>query len=125
MTCSVQFDFIQAASYGNGTSSSGEVRIVKDTQAPVVGRHVVLVEDIVDSGRTLARLSRLLRERGALSVRVCALLDKPSRRVPGGVDAEYVGFSIEDLIRRRLRAGLCRTAPRTAVRRRFARGRGK
>ena len=62
-----------------------------------MGRHVVLVEDIVDSGRTLARLSRLLRERGALSVRVCALLDKPSRRVPGGVDAEYVGFSIEDL----------------------------
>ena len=97
MTCSVQFDFIQAASYGNGTSSSGEVRIVKDTQASVVGRNVVLIEDIVDSGRTLARLSRLLYERGAKSVKLCALLDKPSRRDEGGAEAEYVGFAIDDL----------------------------
>lgn len=92
----VQMDFVQAASYGGGTVSSGEVRIVKDVECSVAGRHVLLVEDIVDTGRTLARLQELFKARGARSVQICALLDKPSRRAAGGVRAAYCGFTVED-----------------------------
>ena len=94
--CPVQFDFVQASSYGSGTVSSGEVRLEKATDQPVAGRHVVLVEDIVDTGRTLAYLKRLFLQQGARSVAICALLDKPSRRAAGGAQADYVGFTIAD-----------------------------
>ncbi|MDH7601970.1 MAG: hypoxanthine phosphoribosyltransferase [Armatimonadota bacterium] len=93
----VDYDFVWLSSYGGGTESSGVVEIRKDVEADVSGRHVLVVEDIVDTGWTL-RLSRLtesLLARDAASVRVCALLDKPSRRKVDVV-IDYRGFEIED-----------------------------
>jgi hypoxanthine phosphoribosyltransferase len=91
----VCLDFVQLASYGASTCSSGRVEVVKDVGTDVAGRDVVVVEDIVDTGRTLAYLVEELKRRGAASVRVCALLDKPSRRqVP--VELDYVGFEVPD-----------------------------
>ncbi len=83
--------FARASSYGNGTASSGRLRL----QVPpdIRGRHVLVVEDIVDTGRTLRALRRVIVARGATSIRVCALLDKPSRREVD-VDIDYVGFRI-------------------------------
>ncbi len=90
-----KIDFITLESYGSGTESSGEVRVVKELRLDVTGADVVLVDDILDSGRTLSFASNYLRERGARSVKTCALLDKPARRaVP--FEADYVGFQIED-----------------------------
>lgn len=90
-----RIDFITLESYGSGTVSSGEVRVVKELRLDVAGADVVLVDDILDSGRTLSFASNYLRERGARSVKTCALLDKPARRaVP--FEADYVGFKIED-----------------------------
>lgn len=88
-------DFVAASSYGKNTVSSGEVRVGYETCGDLEGRHVLVVEDIVDSGRTLSVLVASLRSRGAASVKTCCLLDKPSRRV---VDfrPEYVGFEIPD-----------------------------
>lgn len=89
-------DFISASSYGKETKTTGEVKIVKDLQEPIRGKNVLLVEDVVDSGLTLAFLQRTLRARGARSVRICALLDKPhSRRVK--IRADYVGFTLPNL----------------------------
>lgn len=89
----VCLDFVQLASYGASTCSSGRVEVVKDLGTDVAGQDVVVVEDIVDTGRTLAYLVEELKRRGAASVRVCALLDKPSRRqVP--VCLDYVGFEV-------------------------------
>ncbi len=93
----VEYDFVAISSYGSDTRSSGVVRLLKDLDAGVEGRHVIIVEDIVDTGWTL-RLSYLaenIRARNAASVRLCTLLDKPSRRqVDIGID--YCGFVIED-----------------------------
>ena len=91
--CSV--DFVRLSAYGSGTSSSGTVREVISLADPVAGRHVVVVEEIVDSGQTLAKLLRDLLEAGAASVRVCALVDKTGRRQVE-VPVHYRGFSIED-----------------------------
>jgi hypoxanthine phosphoribosyltransferase len=88
-------DFVRMASYGSGCESSGEVRIGKDLEAPIAGRDVLVVEDIVDTGLTLLRLVQMLRERQPASVRVCAFLDKKERRRVPFV-ADYVGFSIPD-----------------------------
>jgi hypoxanthine phosphoribosyltransferase len=93
----VEFDFVELASYGSATHSSGEVRILKDLNAAVGGKHVVIVEDILDTGLTL-RASYLidnLHARHAASVKVCVLLDKPARRQVE-VPVDYRGFPIED-----------------------------
>lgn len=94
VTCPVRLEFIGTKSY-NGASSSGEVQLTKDLDKPVQGEDVLLVEDIVDTGLTLNYLQHLLAQRGPLSVRTAAFLDKPSRRRIQ-VQADYVGFVIED-----------------------------
>ncbi len=88
-----EVDFMAVASYGDATDSSGVVRILKDLDAPIEGRDVLIVEDIVDSGLTLQYLMRNLRARGPSSIEVCALLTKPSRR-KADVGAKYIGFEI-------------------------------
>lgn len=93
----IAMDFMAVSSYGNETKSSGEVEIRKDLSRPVDGRHVIVVEDIIDSGFTLSYLTRVLASRGARSVKICTLLDKPSRRAPGiRLKCDYTGFEIED-----------------------------
>jgi len=88
-----ELDFMAVASYGSATDSSGVVRILKDLDAPIEGRHVVIVEDIVDSGLTLQYLLRSLGARNPASVEVCALLTKPDRRKVD-LPVKYVGFEI-------------------------------
>lgn len=95
ITMPVTMDFMQCSSYGAATKSSGIVRIVKDLDEPITGREVIIVEDIIDSGRTLAHLKELLGQRQPASLKICTLLDKPDRRVTD-VDVEYIGFQIED-----------------------------
>ena len=87
-------DFIALSSYGTGASSSGEVRLLKDLDIPLEGRDVVIVEDIVDSGTTLAYLQDILRARNPRTLRTACLLSKPSRRV--NVTVDYIGFEIAD-----------------------------
>ncbi|MCE5224072.1 hypoxanthine phosphoribosyltransferase [bacterium] len=95
MQIPVSIDFIQTTSYGNRTQSSGEVQIIKDIMIPIEQEEVILIEDIIDSGRTIYRLKQLLKTRMPKSLEVCALLDKPDRRqVPLAV--EYTGFTIPD-----------------------------
>lgn len=95
MKTPVQMDFMTVSSYGNGSESSGVPKIVMDLAAPVEGRDVLLVEDIVDSGHSLAKMKSLLEGRGAKSFTVVTLLDKPSRRqVP--VKADYSCFEVGD-----------------------------
>lgn len=90
-------DFMAVSSYHNGTRSSGEVEIRKDLSKPVDGRHVIIVEDIVDTGNTLTYLTKVLASRGCASVKIATLLDKPSRRSPGiTLKADYVGFEVEN-----------------------------
>jgi hypoxanthine phosphoribosyltransferase len=90
-----EVDFMAVASYGSSTDSSGVVRILKDLDAPLEGRDVLIVEDIVDSGLTLQYLMRTLEARGPASLEVCALLTKPERRKVD-MPARYVGFEIPD-----------------------------
>ncbi|MEZ5320340.1 MAG: hypoxanthine phosphoribosyltransferase [Vicinamibacterales bacterium] len=91
----VTCDFIAVSSYGSGTSTSGEVRLTKDVDASLEGRHVVIVEDIVDTGLTLSYLQEILRARGPRTLRTACLLNKPSRRKVD-VRVEHIGFTIED-----------------------------
>lgn len=91
----VTMDFMQCSSYGAKTKSSGVVKIAKDLDEPITGRDVIIIEDIIDSGRTLSHLTKLLAQRQPASLKLCTLLDKPDRRVVD-VDVEYVGFQIED-----------------------------
>ena len=95
ITVPVSLDFMSVSSYGGDTKSSGVVRIVKDLDEPLQGKHVLVVEDIVDSGRTLSYLLDMLRDRGPKDVRLCTLLDKPERRVVD-VKVDYTGFEIPD-----------------------------
>ena len=88
-----EMDFMVVSSYGAGKTSSGEVKIIKDTSASVEGRHVIFVEDIVDSGVTLNYLINLFKTRNAASVEICTLLDKPERR-QRDVHPKYTGFVI-------------------------------
>ena len=88
-----EVDFMAVASYGDATDSSGVVRILKDLDAPIEGRDVLIVEDIVDSGLTLQYLMRNLKARSPSSLEVCALLTKPSRR-KADIGAKYIGFEI-------------------------------
>ena len=91
----VSIDFMSVSSYGDDTKSSGVVKIIKDLDESIEGRDVLLVEDIIDSGRTLSYLLDLLKDRHPASLRLCTLLDKPSRRVVD-VNVDYCGFEIED-----------------------------
>ncbi len=91
----VQFDFMIASSYGNATESSGTVRILKDLDYDVRGRHVILVEDIIDSGTTMHYLLDYVLLRKAASVKLCAFLNKPSRRTVE-VPIDYCGFDVPD-----------------------------
>ena len=89
-------DFMSVSSYGNDTKSSGVVRIVKDLDEPLAGKDVLIVEDIIDSGRTLSYLIEVLKQRGPESIRLCTLLDKPERRVKKQVTVDYTCFTIPD-----------------------------
>lgn len=91
----VSLDFMSVSSYGSATKSSGVVRIVKDLDEPLKDKDVLVVEDIVDSGRTLSYLLEMLKDRGPKSVRLCTLLDKPERRVVD-VHVDYTCFQIPD-----------------------------
>ena len=91
-----EIDFMEISSYGMGTSSSGVVRILKDLEENITGRHVLVVEDIVDTGLTLSYLRRSLLARKPASLEICALLSKPSRREVD-LDVRYVGFEVPDV----------------------------
>ena len=91
----VKFEFMSVSSYGSGTVSSGEVKILKDVNHPIAGKNVIIVEDIIDSGCTLSYLKRVLTQRDPKSIRVCTVLDKPSRRKVE-FKGDYVGFEIPD-----------------------------
>lgn len=95
ITVPVTMDFMRVSSYGEGMNSTGTISIDQDLNMSIEGRHVLVVEDIVDSGRTLALLSNILKKRDPASLRLCSLLDKPSRRVTP-VSIDYLGFEIED-----------------------------
>ncbi len=95
ITVPVSLDFMSVSSYGGNTKSSGVVKIVKDLDEPLKDKDVIIVEDIVDSGRTLSYLMELLQQRGPRSLALCTLLDKPERRVVE-VNVDYTGFEIPD-----------------------------
>ena len=95
ITVPVSLDFMSVSSYGGDTKSSGVVKIVKDLDDSLAGKNVIVVEDIVDSGRTLSYLLEMLNDRGPKSMRLCTLLDKPDRRVVD-VKVDYTGFQIPD-----------------------------
>jgi len=90
-----EMDFMAVSSYGSGTSTTGAVKINKDLSREIEGRHIIIVEDILDSGLTLSYLKRYLMNRGPASVRIVTLLDKPSRR-KADIHADYCGFEIPD-----------------------------
>ena len=95
ITVPVSLDFMSVSSYGSSTKSSGIVKIVKDLDEPLKDKDVIIVEDIVDSGRTLSYLMEMMRDRGPKSLALCTLLDKPERRVVE-VNVNYTGFRIPD-----------------------------
>ena len=93
MDCPLETEFMDVSSYHGGTASTGEITIVRDIASSVEGRHVLLVEDIIDTGRTLKEVVRLLTERGAASIKIVTLLDKKEARVVD-IEADYVGVEI-------------------------------
>ena len=95
ITVPVSLDFMSVSSYGDDTKSSGVVRIVKDLDQPLEGKDVLIVEDIIDSGRTLSYLIEILKKRNPASLKLCTLLDKPERRVKD-VKVDYCCFNIPD-----------------------------
>ena len=92
----LEIDFVSASSYGSGTVSSGEVKIKKDIELEIKGKHVLIIEDIIDTGNTLRALKDYFFLKKPKSVKICTLLDKPSRR-QAEVYGDYIGFSVEDL----------------------------
>ena len=96
LTMPVSFAFMSVSSYGGGTVSSGVVRIMKDLDETLEGKHVLIVEDIIDTGRTLAYLIDVLNKRGPKDIHLCTLLDKPERRVKKQVTVDYTCFTIPD-----------------------------
>ena len=93
----IKADFLSASSYRNQTTSTGEVKIQSILTCPIAGRHVLVVEDIIDSGRTLSRIKDVLSREGAASVKIVTLLDKPMRRAPGiDLKVDYCGFEVPD-----------------------------
>ena len=95
ITVPVSMDFMSVSSYGDGTSSSGIVKIAKDLDETIEGKDIIVIEDIIDSGRTLSYLLEILAKRNPSSMKLCTLLDKPDRRVKD-VKVDYVGFEIPD-----------------------------
>ena len=95
ITIPVEIDFMSVSSYGKGTRSSGQVEIKKDLSDSIEGVHVIVVEDILDSGNTLSYLLKVLQARKPASVSLCTLLDKPERRVKP-ITSDYVGFTVPD-----------------------------
>lgn len=95
ITVPVTMDFMSCSSYGAGTTSSGVVKLVKDLDENIEGKDVIVIEDIIDSGRTLSHLLEVLKTRKPASLALCTLLDKPDRRVVD-VSVDYVGFDIPD-----------------------------
>lgn len=95
ITIPIKLDFMSVSSYGAGTESSGRVKIIKDLDDSVEGKDIIVIEDIIDSGRTLHYLMTLLSSRKPNSIKLCTLLDKPDRRVVP-VDVDYTGFNIPD-----------------------------
>ncbi len=91
----LKMEFMAVSSYGNEMVSSGVVKIIKDLDEPIENKHVLIVEDIIDTGRTLQYLKTLLESRKPASIKLCTLLDKPQKRVVN-VDVDYVGFDIPD-----------------------------
>jgi len=91
----LQLDFMEVSSYGASTISSGEVRILKDVAVSIEGKNVLVVEDIIDTGITLNYICGILQKRGPKSLKICCLMDKPSRR-KSPIKPDYVGFAIED-----------------------------
>jgi len=91
----VEFDFMDVSSYGDRTESSGNIKINKDLQNPIEGKNIIIVEDIIDSGRTLNYLYRYLKDKKPASLKICTLLDKPERRV-FDIKVDYTGFTIPD-----------------------------
>ena len=89
----VRFDFMVVSSYGSGSTSSGEVRIIKDISQPIEGKNVLIIEDIIDTGNTLKNLKRMLLTRNPKSLKIVSLLDKPSRRKVE-MEGDYVGFVV-------------------------------
>ena len=96
ITVPVTLDFMSVSSYGDDTKSSGVVKIVKDLDQPLEGKDVLVVEDIIDSGRTLSYLMKVLRARKPNSIHLCTLLDKPDRRVVQDVQVDHCCFEIPD-----------------------------
>ena len=90
-----EIDFMDISSYGSGTSSSGVVRILKDLEEDITDRHVLIVEDIIDTGLTLSYLTRILGARKPASLEICTLLSKPSRR-QADIEVKYLGFEVPD-----------------------------
>lgn len=90
----VQFEFVEVSSYENN-ESTGKIKLNKDITQSIEGKEVIVIEDIVDTGRTLAFLKAFLKEKNPASLKICSLLDKPSRRI-ADVQADYIGFTIED-----------------------------
>lgn len=95
ITLPLSMDFMSVSSYGDEKQSSGIVKIVKDLDEALDGKNVIIVEDIIDSGRTLSYLVEILKKRNPSSLKICTLLDKPERRV-SDVKVDYVGFNIPD-----------------------------
>ena len=96
ITVPVSLDFMAVSSYGSGTVSSGSIRIKKDLDESIEGKDVLIVEDIIDSGRTLSHLLSLLRTRNPASIELCTMLDKPERREVKDVHVRYTGFVVPD-----------------------------
>ena len=96
LTIPVSLDFMSVSSYGSVTKSSGVVKIIKDLDEPLEGKNVIIVEDIIDSGRTLAYLIEVLKQRNPKNIELCTLLDKPERRVKKQVQVKYTCFTIPD-----------------------------
>lgn len=91
--CSIEF--MQVSSYSNSTQSSGSLKIIKDINVPVDGKHLIIIEDIIDTGITLNNLKKMFVTRNPASIKLCAFLDKPSRR-EAPIEADYVGYEVED-----------------------------
>ena len=96
ITIPCEIDFMAVSSYGSGTESSGEVKIIKDLDRPIEGYDLLLVEDILDSGKTLHYISEMLRARRPASIKICTFLDKPERRMIQDLKADYAGTEVPD-----------------------------
>lgn len=90
-----ELDFMTASSYSKGTTSSGDVKILKDLDSDICGKNVIIVEDIIDSGRTLSKVVDILKTRNPASIEICTLISKPSRREID-IDVKFLGFEVED-----------------------------